>query len=164
MSKIQYLAGRVDLLSDRRRVYALLAEAKAHVLAHRHMRVKRIILEDHRYIALGRFQVGDIALVEDDGTVAQLLEPGDARERGTLAAAGRPEQGQNLTVGDRYVQLVDGDDMAIAFGELLQRHACQPIPSTSALEGAGKHTAHQIALEREGDDHRRNDRQHTRGE
>ena len=84
----------------------------------RHVRVERIVLEDHGDVALGRLEVGDVAVVEDDGAVAQPLQPGDAGERGALAAAGRPQQGQELAVGDRDVETVDGGDVAIALGQL----------------------------------------------
>ena len=59
-----------------------------------------------------RLEVGDVAVVEDDRAGAQPLEAGDAGERRALAAARRPQQGQELAVGDRDVEAVDGGDVA----------------------------------------------------
>ena len=40
--------------------------------------------------------------------VGDLLEPGDHAQAGRLAAAGRPDQDQELAVLDLEVQVVDG--------------------------------------------------------
>ena len=45
--------------------------------------------------------------------IAQQLETRDAGESGALAAAGRAQQCQELAVGDREVETIDGDDVAM---------------------------------------------------
>jgi hypothetical protein len=54
------------------------------------MRKQRIVLEDEADVALvGRHQVGDVLLAEEDMPGVGLLEAGDHAQRGGLAAAGR---------------------------------------------------------------------------
>ena len=124
--QVQHLGRGLDLLADGRPVDPLLAQAEAHVVAHRHVRVERVVLEDHGDVALGRLQVGDIAVVEDDGPGTQPLETGDAGERRALAAAGGAKQRQEFAVGDVDVEAVDRGDVTVPLGQLLQRDASHP--------------------------------------
>ena len=70
-----------------------------------------------------RLELGDVPLVEDDGAIARLLEPGDAGERRALAAARGAEQGQELAVLDRDVQTVHRHHGLETLGQPLQGHA-----------------------------------------
>ena len=54
------------------------------------------------------------SVVEVDPAVGRLDEPGDHPQRRRLAAARRPEQRDELAVGDLEVELVDGDRLAVA--------------------------------------------------
>ena len=56
------------------------------------MRIERVVLEDHRDVALGRRELAHRTLVEEDLALAHLLDAGDHLERRGLAAAGRSEQ------------------------------------------------------------------------
>ena len=49
-------------------------EGEAHVLGHRHVRIERIGLEDHRDIAILRCDIGDITIADEDRAVVDLLE------------------------------------------------------------------------------------------
>ena len=122
-AEIEHLGGGAHLALDARRIDALLTQAEAHVLARGHVRVERIVLEHHRDVALVRLELGDVALVEHDGAIARLLEPGDAGERRALAAARRAEQGQELAVLDRDVETVDRHHGVEPLGQPLQGHA-----------------------------------------
>ena len=81
------LGRRVNLLGDGRAVEPMLAQPKTHVLAHRHVRIERVVLEHHRHVALVRLEVCHRPVVEDHRAGARPLEPGDAGERRALAAA-----------------------------------------------------------------------------
>ena len=65
------------------------------------MRVERILLEHEGDVALGRLQPGRHPAADLDGAAIRLLEPGDQPQRRGLAGAGRPEQHDELAVGDR---------------------------------------------------------------
>src|SRR5205823_7104535 len=68
--------------------------------AHRHVRVERVILEDHRDVALlGRNPVNDPA-ANRDLAFADLLETRDHAQQRRLAAARRSDQHAEFAVGD----------------------------------------------------------------
>ena len=84
------------------------AEAEAEVPAHREVRVERVVLEDHRDVALARVQVGDVAISDVDRPLAHLLDPRDHLHQRRLAAAGRADQHHELAVRDVEADVVDG--------------------------------------------------------
>jgi hypothetical protein len=88
-------------------------ERIADVLAHRHVGVERVALEHHGDVAVLGREVGDVAAADGDGAGGHLLEPGDHAEQRGLAAARRPDQHQQLAVGDVEVDGVDGRDRAV---------------------------------------------------
>ncbi len=82
-------------------------QGEAHVLGDRHVRVQRVVLEDHRDVAVLRRDVGDIAVADEDAARVDLFEAGQHAQRGGLTATGGADQDQELAVGDLEVQLVD---------------------------------------------------------
>src|SRR5262249_10247634 len=88
------------------------AQAVADVPLHAHMREHGVGLEHH----VDRPLVGIDALhhlaVDDDLAVARSLEAGEHAQQRGLAAARRPEQGEELALPNLEVRVVDGDDRA----------------------------------------------------
>ena len=84
----------------------------AEVLAHGHVRVERVALEDHRDVAGARRQVGHVALADRDRAARYLLEAGDHPQQRRLAAARRPDEDEELAAADRERDVVDGDHAA----------------------------------------------------
>ncbi len=76
------------------------------VLEHGHVRVERIVLEDHRQVAFTRRQRGDVALADPQRPLGRRLESGDGAQQRRLAATGRPEQGEELAVADRQLERI----------------------------------------------------------
>ena len=70
-------------------------------LPHRHVREQRVVLEHHAEAALLRRELVDARLVQPDRAAGHVQQPGDAVQRGGLAAAGRAEQGDELAPPDR---------------------------------------------------------------
>ena len=73
-------------------------QAVAEVLAHGHVRVERVGLEDHGDVAAARREVGHVAVADRDRAVRDLLEPGDHPQQRRLAAARRADEHEELAV------------------------------------------------------------------
>ena len=113
-----------DTALDLRRRQAPLAQAERHVLAHGEMRKQRVGLEDHAEAAQVRRPVRDVGAVDQDPAGRRRHEARDEIERGRLAAAGRPEQRQELALVDREVERIHrahGPVVARAAAELDDR-------------------------------------------
>jgi hypothetical protein len=87
------------------------AQREGHVAEHRHMRVKRVVLEYHRNVAMRRRDAIHHLAVDGDLAPAQILEPGDHAQHGRLAAARRSDQHDELLVADLEVDVLDRMDL-----------------------------------------------------
>ena len=89
---------------------ALHLEAEGDILPHRHMGEQGIGLEYRVDRPAEGRQMLDPLAVEEDFPFGRLLEPRDQAEQGGLAAAGRPEQGEEFIPldGDRHMVERDG--------------------------------------------------------
>src|SRR5262249_51462784 len=76
------------------------------------VRVDRVVLEDEADLSPLRRDLRDVHLVEEERASPRLGEPGDKAERGRLAAAGRPDDRDELAVGHLEVEVVHGRDGA----------------------------------------------------
>ena len=148
-AEAEQLGGAVDLAVDRRAVDPLLLQAEAHVLAHRHVRIERVVLEDHGDVALVRLEVGHVAVVEDDGALRS-----DARARRCRRAPCScrsptgPSSVRNSPSAIVEIERVDGGHVAI---DACSASAGSRSPRllALALQGSGEHATHQVALERQ---------------
>jgi len=82
-------------------------EGERHVLPHGHVRVQRVGLEDHRDVAILRRELVHDLAVHAQLAVADVLQAGDHVQRRGFAAAGRPDEDDELAVGDVQVQVAD---------------------------------------------------------
>ena len=82
------------------------------VAPHGQVREQGVVLEHHAETALLRRQLVDAPAVEHDLPVGQRQQPGQAVQRGRLAAAGRPEQRHELAAPDRQVHALQRDVVA----------------------------------------------------
>src|SRR5205823_10753895 len=81
----------------------------AEVLAHGHVRVKRVALEDHRDVAGTRREVRDLTCADRDRPGGHLLEAGDHPHQRRLAATRRPPEVDEIAAADNERDAVDGD-------------------------------------------------------
>ncbi len=109
LGEIEDLGRLLDLARDLGLVDLGLLETEAHVLAHGHVRVQRVVLEHHRDVAVLGREVIDQLAVDPQLPVADLLEAGDHPQRGRLAAARGPDQDHQLPVADLEVEILDGE-------------------------------------------------------
>ena len=87
---------------------SLLLEREAHVLCDVEVGIERIVLKHHCDVACPRRNARDIVAADEDPAIVERFEPGQHPERGRLARSGRPDEHEQLAVGDRKVQLVHG--------------------------------------------------------
>jgi hypothetical protein len=72
---------------------------------------------------------GDQLVADADFACARLDEAGDQPQRGGLAAAGRPQQADQVAVLDMQRHIIDHRDIAVSLGQapqLNRRHAHSP--------------------------------------
>jgi hypothetical protein len=99
--------GRAHALLDFVCGHVLQLERESQVLTHRHVRVKRVVLEDHRDVArLGRDIVHD-AIADLDRAGADRLETGDHAQGRALAASGWPDENDKLPVIHIEIDAID---------------------------------------------------------
>ena len=98
-------------------------QAEADVLGHAHVRKQGVILEHHAEAAFLGWQRVDALRIEPDASARQLHEPGDAIERGRLAAARWPEQADEFAAPDGQGQGVERVERLAAGGGKAARHA-----------------------------------------
>ncbi|MCY1299576.1 hypothetical protein D9M70_491090 [compost metagenome] len=75
-------------------------QAVGKVVVDGHVRIERIVLEDHGDVALGRIDIVDDARTDRHRALRNRLEPGDHAQKRGLAAAGRADQHDELAVLD----------------------------------------------------------------
>src|SRR5438132_11642411 len=81
------------------------AEPVGHVLAHCHVRIQGVALEDHRDVAMTRREIRDVAALDADRAGRDLLQTRDHAEERRLSAAGRTDEDHEVAVlyGERHV-------------------------------------------------------------
>jgi hypothetical protein len=82
------------------------------VVEHRHLRIQRVVLEDHRDVALARRHTVHQRIADEHRARRHRLEPGEHPQRRRLAGAGRPHEHHELRVGDLQRQLAHGLHLA----------------------------------------------------
>ena len=95
-------------------VDAPLLQPVGDVLEHRQVREERVGLEDRVDVALVRRPRAHVLAAEQERALVGVLEPGDQAQGRRLAAAGRTEQREKLTVPDAEAEVVHRGDVAVA--------------------------------------------------
>ena len=89
-------------------------QAESDIALDGHPREQRVFLEYHAAVGTG---LGDQLAAGQDLAGSRLREAGDGVQEGRLAAAGRPQQADELAAGDFQVDVFQGDDVGAARGE-----------------------------------------------
>ena len=109
LGDVQNFRGFAHLAVDLVLGHLLELERERHVLIHRHVRVERVVLEDHRNVAvLGGHVVHQLA-VDVQLARADLLQTRHHAQRGGFAAARRADEDDELAVGNVEVEFLHGD-------------------------------------------------------
>ncbi len=97
--------------------HAFLPEAEADIRLDRHVREERIGLEHHVARAPVGRHAGQALPVQQHVALGRVLEAGHHAHHGGLAAARRPQQGEELALVDRQGNIVDRGEVAEALGD-----------------------------------------------
>ena len=82
-------------------------EGEAHVVVHGHVRVERVVLEDHGDVTVLGLNVGDVAVTDEDTTGVDVLQAREHAQGGGLTAAGGANEYEELAIGDLEVESVN---------------------------------------------------------
>ena len=116
------LERHLDALDHLRLRHLAHAQREGHVFKDVHVRPNREGLENHAQPALLRRHIQVFALDADgpaaqvDFAVAQIFKSGDHAQRGRLAAAAGPQEGEAFALFDGQVEIVDGGNRTQRFG------------------------------------------------
>ena len=90
----------------------------------RHVGKEGVVLEHHADVSLLGIQSHHIGGIKQDVTGRRRLEAGDAAQRGSLAAAARPEKRDQLVIVDFQVDGIDGRNVAETLNEPVYGKFC----------------------------------------
>ena len=103
-------------------------QGKGNIPVDRHVRIERDALKDHRNVALvGRQMLHGLA-IEENTTGRQPVETGDHVQSRCLAAAGRPQQNNELLILDIQGEVVDRYGLAESLDDVVYRDGSHDEP------------------------------------
>src|SRR5207249_10049998 len=101
-----------DLLSRR----APCPQAEGDVLEDGHVRLERVVLENHGHVAAPRLDIIDDSVTDQDLAGRYLLETSHHTKRSRLPAPGRADEHHELAVFDLEREILDGGDSVVELG------------------------------------------------
>src|SRR5207245_300514 len=111
-----------------------------HVLEHRHVPEQRVVLEHEADLALAHVHVGGVlALEQDAARIGRLQARDDAQQRG-LAAAGRPQQGDQFAGVDAERDVLQRAEVAEILADVADVDA-HGVPWTASGRSGGNSAA-----------------------
>ena len=105
-------------------------EAEADVLADRHVRIERVVLEDHRDVAVARLHLVDHPVADADLPGTGKFQSGKHAQRRCLSASGRSKQRDEFAFFYRQVQSFNGNEVAEFFVDVLEYYIGHDQPLT----------------------------------
>src|SRR4029453_5334963 len=86
-------------------------QPEGEVVVDAHVRIEGVALEDHRDVAVLRGHLVHDPVADQEASIGDLLQSGDAPKRGGLPAAGWTYQADELAIADLEIEVVDGNDV-----------------------------------------------------
>ena len=83
-------------------------QRKAHVLRHGHVRIERVVLEDHRDVAVFGWNIGDVAVTNQNPTGIDFFQACEHPQRCGLSTSGGTDEDEKLAIFDVEIELVHG--------------------------------------------------------
>ncbi len=144
--QLQHPGRLVDHGRDLRLCHPRRLQREPHVVAHRHVRIKRVRLEHHGKAALRRRLGSGVAPVDQHLPARGLFEPGDHAQKCRLSAAGGADEDDELTFLDRQVDTLDDLHGAEPFFDRFQLDAGHEILPVVGDAQASQTAAVQVKL------------------
>src|SRR5690349_25170579 len=100
-------------------------EPEGEVVPNGHVRIERVILEDHRDVALLRRKIGDIPLANANHAIGDALESRHQSQHRRLPAARRSNEHEELAIRDFQTEIA-GSYIAVRVNlvDVLERYPC----------------------------------------
>ena len=108
-------------------VLRLLAQLQTerHVVIHGHVRIERVVLENHRDVAILRSNVIDQTVADVELALRDLFKARDHAQGGGLTAAGRTDQNDELLILDVEAEVGNGSNIArVDLVDVIKLQAC----------------------------------------
>src|SRR5438876_4141628 len=137
LADAEHLGGLIHAPLDLRLGHATQLQTEGDVVIHAHVRVERVVLEDHGDVAILWRNVVHHALADADVSGRLLLEASEHPECGRLPAPGGSDQDEELRVAHGEVQVVHCDELAEALGDVVVGDGCHLAASMSQRRQAG---------------------------
>ena len=90
-------------------------QTKCHVVVNGHVGVERVVLEDHRDVAVFRRHIVHPAFSDENIAAGDFLQPRDHAQRGGFAAARRADEHDEFPILDFEVEVANRDHFAAFF-------------------------------------------------
>ena len=96
------------------------AQAKSDIVEHAHVRIKRVGLENHRDLAVGRGDTCDHTAINGNIALGNLLKSGDHPHQSGFAAARRADENDKFAFFRLKTDAIDNRNIAVAFYDAVQ--------------------------------------------
>jgi hypothetical protein len=126
--ELQDAASRINTFGNLALRPASDAQPEAHIVAHAHVRIERVVLEHHGDPAGGSVDIVDNFAFNAQVTRCDLLQAGDHPQQRGLATAGRPDKDTELAMLDVEVDIMNDLDVAIGLLDVAQGDVCHFTP------------------------------------
>ena len=124
--ELQRFSHHFHLATDLRFRHFIHLQPVAHVLCHRHVRVERIGLEDHRHAAAGGHDIIHHLIADQHFTLADLFQTGNHAQQRRFSTAGRTDENGKLAIFNIEIDLVQRHRAAEPFGDIPQSYIGHP--------------------------------------
>src|SRR6056297_47879 len=99
-------------------------QAITHILRHAHMRVERVVLEDHGNVAIHRLKIVGTLPADAQLALGDRLQPGHHAQEGGLAAARGADDDDEFAILNVDAHALDHLGGAKAFLDIVQLYSC----------------------------------------
>jgi hypothetical protein len=108
-------------------------ERECHVLPHRHVRIERVVLKDHRDVAVPWPPLVDDLAIDLELAGSDVLKPGDEPQGRRLARTRRADQDHEFAVSDLEVHVPHGlETVPISLPDVLEEDLGHRLPPQRA--------------------------------
>ncbi len=123
--QVEQRGGSLHRLSDIRLWQFAKVQAETHILRDRHMRIERIILENHRDIPVLRGNIIHDPAIEPNGSARQVLKTSDDSEQCRFTTSRATNQGNELAIIDLQINPVQDSDQAVTLAKVDNLYICR---------------------------------------